>query len=191
MKLQHGGSHHRALAEINITPFVDVVLVLLIIFMITAPLLQQGMAVQLPKAQAPELERTPQDILLTIDNTGHIFVGDSRAPIPMEELSGKLAAVYQNRPATALWKSGGGDVDCPQCRGGKNRHGDTTRGQKIKWTMDYGLWTTDVEFIFKKTNLLFYPGPSDLFGSHSLCSETSFIKTQSQGGLGRTPQRGF
>ena len=97
MKLQHGGSHHRALAEINITPFVDVVLVLLIIFMITAPLLQQGMAVQLPKAQAPELERTPQDILLTIDNTGHIFVGDSRAPIPMEELSGKLAAVYQNK----------------------------------------------------------------------------------------------
>lgn len=97
MKLHSGGGHHRALAEINITPFVDVVLVLLIIFMITAPLLQQGLPVQLPKASAPELERTPQDLILTLDDKGHIFISDSRAPIPIEELASKLVATYQNK----------------------------------------------------------------------------------------------
>ena len=91
------GDRNATLAEINITPFVDVVLVLLIIFMITAPLLQQGMAVQLPKAAAPELKRTPQDLIVTIDDKGHVFVGDSRAPVSTENLAAKLAAAYQNK----------------------------------------------------------------------------------------------
>lgn len=97
MRLHIGGGHHRSLAEINITPFVDVVLVLLIIFMITAPLLQQGMSVQVPKAEASELKRTPQDIIITINNQGHVFMGDSRAAISVEELMSKLAVVYQNK----------------------------------------------------------------------------------------------
>lgn len=97
MKVNGNGGHNESLAEINITPFVDVVLVLLIIFMITAPLLQQGMPVQLPKAQAPEIQRTPQDLVITLDPQGHVFVGDSRAPVSMDDLPAKLVAVYQTK----------------------------------------------------------------------------------------------
>lgn len=102
MKLHRGGGHHRALSEINITPFVDVVLVLLIIFMITAPLLQQGMQVQIPKAAAPDIERTPQDLIVTIDEGENIFIGDSRLPVPMNNLSEKLAAIYANKETKDL-----------------------------------------------------------------------------------------
>lgn len=96
------GTHNHSMAEINITPFVDVVLVLLIIFMITAPLLQQGLPVQLPKAQASEIKRTPQDMVLTLDDKGHIFLGDSRSPVSMEELPSKLVAVYQGKESKDL-----------------------------------------------------------------------------------------
>lgn len=97
MKLHTGGGHHRPIAEINITPFVDVVLVLLIIFMITAPLLTQGLDVELPRAASQQVEPTPQDLILTIDDKEHIFLGDSKAPIAQEELPAKLVAVYQNK----------------------------------------------------------------------------------------------
>ena len=98
MKLHgFGKSHYTALAEINITPFVDVVLVLLIIFMITAPLLQQGFAVNVPKSASPELKQTPQDVIVSIDNGGRIFLGDSKVSVSKEELPAKLAAVYRNK----------------------------------------------------------------------------------------------
>lgn len=102
MKLSSGKGHHHAMAEINITPFVDVVLVLLIIFMITAPLLKQGMSVEVPKAQAPEIKQTPQDMVLTIDSGKKIFLGDSNVPVPMEELTKKLSAIYQTKESKDL-----------------------------------------------------------------------------------------
>lgn len=97
MKINTDGGHHRALAEINITPFVDVVLVLLIIFMITAPLLQQGLSVEVPKAASPKLEQTPQDLIVTIDDKENIFLGDSKASVTMEALPARLATIYQNK----------------------------------------------------------------------------------------------
>lgn len=97
MKLHMGGGHHHALAEINITPFVDVVLVLLIIFMITAPLLQQGLSVEVPKAASPKLEQTPQDLIVTIDERENVFLGDSKVPLNPEDLTTRLATIYQNK----------------------------------------------------------------------------------------------
>jgi len=98
MKLHSTGkSHYAALAEINITPFVDVVLVLLIIFMITAPLLQQGFAINVPKTTAPELKQTPQDVILSLDGQGRIFIGDSKVSVSRDDLAAKLAAVYRNK----------------------------------------------------------------------------------------------
>lgn len=97
MKLPHGSGHHGALAEINITPFVDVVLVLLIIFMITAPLLQQGLSVNIPKAAASEIKQTAQDLVLTIDEKQNIYVGDSKSPVPLQSLPEKLVAIYQSK----------------------------------------------------------------------------------------------
>ncbi|MBN2226357.1 MAG: biopolymer transporter ExbD [candidate division Zixibacteria bacterium] len=67
---------YRAMAEINVTNLVDVVLVLLIIFMISAPLLQSGIEVDLPKTRAAALEEQAEGVVLTIDKKGGIFVND-------------------------------------------------------------------------------------------------------------------
>lgn len=102
MILHTGSAHNRPLAEINVIPFVDIVLVLLIIFMIAAPLMQQGMPVELPKAQAPEVKQTQKDLIVTIDAQNHIFLGDSRAPLTQENLAAKLAAIFQTKEEKAL-----------------------------------------------------------------------------------------
>lgn len=91
------GVHNTALSEINITPLVDVILVLLIIFMVTAPLLSQGLDVQLPSASAPALERSEEDVTLTIDKTGKIFLQDEKTPYRLEELQEKVAAIFERR----------------------------------------------------------------------------------------------
>ncbi len=96
--LIHGGKgHNRMLSEIIITPLVDVALVLLIVFMVTAPLLQQGLPVNLPEAAAPPLKRTRTDVIISILGDGRVFIGDDKAEIPDEELDGRLLAIYQAR----------------------------------------------------------------------------------------------
>ena len=70
--------HRRApMAEINVTPFVDVMLVLLIIFMVTAPLLASGVPVELPESRAGALEQDQEPIQISIDRSGRIFVDDA------------------------------------------------------------------------------------------------------------------
>lgn len=64
------------MAEINVTPFVDVMLVLLIIFMITAPLLASGVPVDLPDSRANPLDQEPDQITISIDNAGFIYIDD-------------------------------------------------------------------------------------------------------------------
>jgi len=76
-----------SLAEINITPLVDVVLVLLVIFMITAPVLQSGIEVSVPKTRTVR-EITEQRVVLTIDREGGIFLGDN--PINIHDIPQKL-----------------------------------------------------------------------------------------------------
>jgi biopolymer transport protein TolR len=64
------------MAEINVTPLVDVMLVLLIIFMVTAPLLTAGVPVELPDSRANPLDQTPEQVTVSIDREGVIFIGD-------------------------------------------------------------------------------------------------------------------
>ncbi|MBI5025391.1 MAG: protein TolR [Nitrospirae bacterium] len=78
----------RALSEINVTPLVDVMLVLLIIFMVTAPLLQQGIDVNLPQARGKELPTTER-IILTIKSNGKIYINETH--IDIATLKSKLA----------------------------------------------------------------------------------------------------
>jgi biopolymer transport protein TolR len=88
--------HRRArpMSEINVTPFVDVMLVLLIVFMVTAPLLSAGVPVDLPEATAKPLavEKTP--IAVTVNNAGKIFVNDDE--VPLDQLVLKLTAVAKD-----------------------------------------------------------------------------------------------
>ena len=81
------GQTRSSLAEINITPLVDVVLVLLVIFMITAPVLQSGIEVSVPKTRTVR-EITEQRVVLTIDRDGGLFLGDS--PVNIHELPQRL-----------------------------------------------------------------------------------------------------
>jgi biopolymer transport protein TolR len=80
-----------ALSEINITPLVDVMLVLLIIFMISAPLLTVGVPVELPKTEAAAVNDERQPLTLTIRRDGQVFIQET--PIALADLSGRLTAL--------------------------------------------------------------------------------------------------
>ncbi len=84
------GGARRAMTDINVTPLVDVMLVLLIIFMVTAPLIQSGVKVDLPKASAQQMEHAEEKLVLTIRRDRRIFLGD--AEIPFADLETKLAS---------------------------------------------------------------------------------------------------
>ena len=77
--------------EINVTPFIDVMLVLLIIFMITAPLLVAGVPVDLPESRAKALDQDVKPVQIAIDQTGALFIDD--APVSDAELPQRLAAI--------------------------------------------------------------------------------------------------
>lgn len=89
----------RSMSEINVTPLVDVMLVLLIIFMVTAPLLQQGIDVDLPQAKGRDLP-PEQRVTLTINKKGAIFM--NRNKVTMEEMRVKLGAISKLNPNVFL-----------------------------------------------------------------------------------------
>jgi biopolymer transport protein TolR len=91
--IRQGGGAHRPLAEINVTPFVDVMLVLLIIFMVTAPMLQQGLEVELPKTNTQNLRLQKEPLVMTVRKDGKIFL--ARKEIPAAELEAKLTAILE------------------------------------------------------------------------------------------------
>ena len=84
-----------AMSEINVTPFVDVMLVLLIIFMGTAPLIQQGSEVDLPKTRSEGLTSDEERLVVTVKKGGQIFV--QRAQVELAELETKLTAILETR----------------------------------------------------------------------------------------------
>ena len=96
---RRGRNGRRApMAEINVTPLVDVMLVLLIIFMVTAPLLAAGVPVDLPQNRAAPLDQQVKPVQLSIDRQGAIFIDD--APVSADALPQKLAAIAA-QPAPA------------------------------------------------------------------------------------------
>jgi biopolymer transport protein TolR len=97
----------RLMAEINITPFTDVVLVLLIIFMIATPFIyQSSMKVQLP--QVSKSEETSRDIIITINAQGDVFLEDNK--LDLESLKYRLTAMVKNKPDTSVIINGDKNV---------------------------------------------------------------------------------
>ncbi len=85
----------KMLSEINVTPFVDVMLVLLVIFMITAPLIQHGIKVDLPRAATEQMETKEDELIITIDKNKKIYILDNK--YSMNEFEDKLKAIYKTK----------------------------------------------------------------------------------------------
>jgi biopolymer transport protein TolR len=85
----------KLLAEINVTPLVDVVLVLLIIFMVTAPMLQMGIDVNLPRVKSKSIDVTEEKLVLTINSEKEIFINKNKTSLP--DLGVKLESIFSNR----------------------------------------------------------------------------------------------
>jgi len=100
---------YKPLAEINVTPFVDVMLVLLIVFMVTAPLLVPGINVQLPKAEAQPLPQDTEPLDVTINHEGAIFIVDS--PIEIGDLGARLTAISNNNKDVRIYVRGDTRLD--------------------------------------------------------------------------------
>jgi biopolymer transport protein TolR len=86
---------NRPMAEINVTPLVDVVLVLLIIFMVTAPMLQMGIDVKLPRVKAKSIDVAEEKLVLTITPAREIFINKNK--IPVSDLRTKLESIFSSR----------------------------------------------------------------------------------------------
>jgi biopolymer transport protein TolR len=103
------GKEAQTLSEINVTPFVDVMLVLLIIFMVTTPLIQAGVDVNLPEATAKGL-RSPEDpTIITINKEGHIYFGKNKE-VPLEKLQAFVAALRENKGLEEIYLKADKDV---------------------------------------------------------------------------------
>ena len=93
------GARYRPMAEINVTPFVDVMLVLLIIFMVAAPMMTTGVPVDLPRTTAQPLNQEQEPLTISVDPQGRIFLQETE--VPLEGLVAQLQAIARNQPAGA------------------------------------------------------------------------------------------
>jgi len=103
------GTRYRPMAEINVTPFVDVMLVLLVVFMVTAPLLSVGVPVDLPKTEAAALNNPDEPLVISINAKGEIFLQES--VIPMENLTARLRAVTGQNADARIFVRGDKGID--------------------------------------------------------------------------------
>jgi biopolymer transport protein TolR len=91
---RRGRGGNRPMSEINVTPMVDVMLVLLIIFMVAAPLLTAGVPIDLPQTQARELSTPSEPITVSVTPTGETYIGED--PVPMDQLVARIGELAEN-----------------------------------------------------------------------------------------------
>jgi len=108
------GRRRRAMSDINVVPYIDVMLVLLIIFMVTAPLLRLGVDIQLPKAHAKAMDTTNDPVLVTVAQDGKMFLTlgkEERTEITPQELLRKVSAFVRQNPQAPVLIGGDTRVD--------------------------------------------------------------------------------
>ncbi len=100
---------HAPMSEINVTPMVDVMLVLLIIFMVAAPLLTVGVPIDLPETRAKAMEGDTEPIAISVKSDGAVYIQDTE--IPVDELIAKLGAIAENGYNERIYVRGDQDAD--------------------------------------------------------------------------------
>src|SRR5512143_1845774 len=98
------GGRYRPMSEINVTPLVDVMLVLLVVFMVTAPLLTVGVPVELPQTQAPPINEPKEPLVITVNREGTVFI--SETSVPIESLVARLQSITGGNPDAVLYVRG-------------------------------------------------------------------------------------
>jgi biopolymer transport protein TolR len=101
MSSSGGGKSRMVMSEINVTPLVDVMLVLLIIFMVTAPMMQQGLEIELPETAASGVSTSEEPFVLVINKSKRITVGGQN--IPIGDLQKRLQAIFEKRPNKQIY----------------------------------------------------------------------------------------
>ena len=101
-------SDRGTMSQINVTPLVDVMLVLLVIFMVTAPMMQQGVQVNLPKAETKSLPSQEETVVVSIEKSGRMFINSSEVSIG--DLRGKLMTMFANRSKKEVFLKADRDV---------------------------------------------------------------------------------
>jgi biopolymer transport protein TolR len=102
--MSHTGSNSEFVSDINVTPFVDVMLVLLIIFMVTAPMMMSGVDVDLPEAANEPLAAQEDPLIITVNKDGQIFISDYE--VSMDFLGEKLLKVLEGRESKQVYLNG-------------------------------------------------------------------------------------
>ncbi len=105
---RNGRRRRPPMSQINVTPFVDVMLVLLVIFMITAPLLTVGVEVDLPKSDAPPLPGDDEPLSVTVDRDGTTYLQETE--VTLDELIPKLQAITERRPDVRIFIRGDQEI---------------------------------------------------------------------------------
>ncbi len=109
-----GRRHHKRkpMSEINVVPYIDVMLVLLVIFMTTAPLLTEGVEVDLPQASAKivDEEQNIEKFIVSVDAQGFLYANEDEAPSEPDQLRAKAAAVLNHQPKTPFYVKGDASV---------------------------------------------------------------------------------
>ena len=100
---------YRPLSEINVTPLVDVMLVLLVVFMVTAPLLTVGVPVDLPQTQAPPISEPKEPLVITVNRGGDVFIQDTNVGI--DALIARLQAITGSNPDAVLYVRGDKEIN--------------------------------------------------------------------------------
>jgi len=100
---------YRPMADINVTPLVDVMLVLLVVFMVTAPLLTVGVPVELPQTAAPPINEPKEPLVITVNREGQIWIQETT--VPVDDLVAKLEAITGANPDAVLYVRGDKEIN--------------------------------------------------------------------------------
>ena len=103
-----GSNHDQLMSDINVTPFVDVMLVLLVIFMVTAPMMMQGVNVALPETTSKPLPSTKENLVITVNQQNQVFINDYQVAIDF--LQQKLAKILEGRKSREVYLKADKDI---------------------------------------------------------------------------------